>query len=443
MKASQHRLHFLHMKFRSKMDRRIKLVFFSLLVLKAIVSIQAAEISYENDVTKHMDSWISKIMKINSASSKKLFSRITQNKIQNYVYDMDREIDRLGKKLHFRDVYMNVTEYKSPQINWKFSENKMGLFIKEFTIRMMGTILETSNSIFSRFDTCLDLENVTFTLSITEDEKTSFEFTQDKSWLWFTDDMKIYWKQESYSGENDEVTLSQKQELEKVFLLALPVLLRENFDTNDEFAKSIRTVFKAYSGPRKTLISTHHDFFSNKENKYYYLIPKIPFFCFNLKNVFIRGLWNLEWLKINTGISIFTHSLMIRNVQGSLILDFGTPQEKPVELRFKIDYFSISTDSKSVNVDARCFIVNKTDTPLAYRQSALIMQRIESAVANSLVPSLQNRRTYEIDTPVEQIKITDKTDWKTIRSSFHEWIPFNDDVIKSAPGGGPPPQVKT
>lgn len=168
---------------------------------------------------------------------------------------------------------------------------------------------------------------------------------------------------------------------------ALSKLLRENYKTNQEFPKSLRTLFKAYSGSKKTLLSTHPDFFTN-DNKYYYLIPKISFFCFNLKNVFIRGLWHLEWLKINTGLSIFTHSLMIRNVQGSVVLDFGTTQEKPVELQFKIDYFSISIDGKSVNVDARCYSVNKTNTPLSYRQSALIMQRIELAVASSVLPTM-------------------------------------------------------
>ncbi|XP_065208648.1 uncharacterized protein LOC135837340 [Planococcus citri] len=121
---------------------------------------------------------------------------------------------------------------------------------------------------------------------------------------------------------------------------------------------------------------------------------------------------------------------MIRNVHGDLILDFGAAQEKPVELKFKIDYFSVSTDRKSVNVEARYSSVNKTSTPLSSRQSALIIHSIESATANSLFPALQLRRTFNIDTPPGEIKITDKTDWESIKQSFCEWIPFNEDETR-------------
>ncbi|XP_065208646.1 uncharacterized protein LOC135837338 [Planococcus citri] len=419
------------------MNTRFKTFLFVLLVIKAIISTRAqAPLSYDNDVTKHLDGWVGKLLKTGTDTFKKLFSKISTLTLKDFNFDISKEIYPLGNRFQFRDVYMNVSEFKAPQLHWKFSESKMSVYVKEFTVRVFGSILRPSSMPYTGFETHLDLENVSFTLAITPEDKTSISFTQDKSWLWYNGERN--WEVRFHTSDDNDSPENRRRELEEELLPAATALLRENFNQNEQFSKNIRTIFGVYSESREKLLQTHSDFFTNQE-KYYYLIPKIPFFCFNLKNILIKGLTNLEWIKINTGLSIFTHTLMIRNVHGDLILDFGATQEKPVELKFKIDYFSVSTDRKSVNVDARCFSVNKTSTPLSYRQSALIIQRIESAIADSLFPTLQLRRTYDIDTPLEEIKITDKTDWKSIKQSFREWIPFNEDDTKPPAGG----QVKS
>ena len=62
------------------------------------------------------------------------------------------------------------------------------MFIKEFTIRILGEIIDSEDKHYVNFDTCLDLENVTSTLSIDKNEKPSIEFKFDNSYLWFNSD---------------------------------------------------------------------------------------------------------------------------------------------------------------------------------------------------------------------------------------------------------------
>ncbi|XP_065208580.1 uncharacterized protein LOC135837288 [Planococcus citri] len=419
------------------MSSRSKAFFLILLTLEAIISTQAqAQLNYENDVTKQVDDWIARLFKITKESMKKLFSRISTTTLNDFSFDIDQEIPPLGNKFHFRDVYMNVSEFRSPQLDWRFSENKMIIFLSEFTVRMLGYLLKPSNAHYTGFDTHLDLENISFTFALNADEKISQDFRQNESWLWYSVDAK--WRARFYEFDEYEYSPHDKRnELEKELLPAAVALLRENLNRNPQFADSLRTIFAIYSDRRKSLVKMHPDFFTMRD-KYYYLIPNIPFFCFNLKKVIIQGLWNLELFKVNKGNAA---KIVIKDVHGSLNLDFGTSQETPLELKFKIDLISLSVQYETlVSVDARSYSVSRDDSFLPYRQSTLIMQQLEMAIAQALLfvsfkefswSENQLSKIEEIESPIREIlnKNSDKSDWQAFKQTLREWIPFNDDYI--------------
>ncbi|XP_065208581.1 uncharacterized protein LOC135837289 [Planococcus citri] len=418
------------------MNSRSKAFFLILLALEAIITTQAqAQLTYEYDVTKQLDGWISSLLKITKESMKKLFSRISTTTLNDFSFDIGHDIPPLGNKFLFRDIYMNVSEFRSPQLDWRFSENKMIVFLRELTVRMFGWLVKPYNAPYTGFETHLDLENISFTFAINADENISQDFSPDKSWLWYHGDLN--WEVRFHnSSDNDEPPENRRQELEEALLPPAVALLRENLNQNPQFAKSLRAIFAVYSDRKKSLVEMYPDLFTMPD-KYYYLIPKIPFFCFNLKNVIVQGLWNLESIKVDKGNGA---KIVIKDIRGSLDLDFGTPsQEKPLELKFNIDHFSLSVQYETfVSVDARCYSVNRANSILPYRQSTLIMQRIELAIAQSLLSfkeviwsENQLSKIHDIEFPIREIlnKSLGKSDWQAFKQTLREWIPFNDDYI--------------
>lgn len=190
------------------------------------------------------------------------------------------------------------------------------------------------------------------------------------------------------NSDENETTIpgDKKKELNLILLEALPVLLIEHLDRHQLFD----TIYKCYSRSKNQIISTYPDFVHN-EQKFYYLIPRISFYCFYFKLMVIKGLPNFQLIQVRMTLSPFPHVLLIKNVEGRMDLDYGTRDEKPLELTFKIDFLtlSINKEKKSVNVNARYYQVNGTSGPLNYRQSSVIMNRIESAIASSIMSSMK------------------------------------------------------
>ncbi|XP_065208583.1 uncharacterized protein LOC135837290 isoform X2 [Planococcus citri] len=386
------------------MNSRSKTFFLILFALEAIISTQAqAQFTHEHDVTKYMDEWIARLFKFTKEPMKKLFSKISTTTLSAFSFDIGDYISPLGSTFYFRDVYMNVSEFRWSQLDWRFSENtsEMLVFVSEFTVRVFGCILKTSDEHYTRFETFLGLENTSFTFAINADEKISQDFRQNKS--------RILMEARFYDCNDSSQPDYHRTELDAALLPAAVALLRENLNQNPKFAKSLRAIFDRR---KSRLVKTYPDLFTMPD-KYYYLIPKIPFFSFNLKNVIIHGLWNLESIKVNKGNEA---KIVVKDVHGSLNLDFGTSQETPLELMFKIDHFSLSVQHEKFRIE------------LAIAEALLLVSFKEGIVSWS---KNQLSEIQEIELPIKEIlnKSSDKSDWQTFKQTLREWIPFNDDYI--------------
>lgn len=195
-----------------------------------------------------------------------------------------------------------------------------------------------------------------------------------------------------WSGENGgSVNLGTQEELTQETKSALIAMLRENIERNKNFYQVFDGLFREYIQTTHEMIASHPGIL-NQDQKYYYLIPKIPFYHFTLNSIVIRGLSNVDSLKIFTIPDIFTRSMVVKHLQGSLILDYGSQgrdSPKPMELSFKIDYLTISTRHKvnCAHVEAKYYGFSNARGPLTYRQSAFLMQSIESAIVSAVMPS--------------------------------------------------------
>ncbi|KAL6961626.1 hypothetical protein U1Q18_051892 [Sarracenia purpurea var. burkii] len=117
--------------------------------------------------------------------------------------------------------------------------------------------------------------------------------------------------------------------------------------------------------------------------------------------------------------------MVVKHLQGSLILDYGSQgrdSPKPMELSFKIDYLTISTRHKvnCAHVEAKYYGFSNARGPLTYRQSAFLMQSIESAIVSAVMPSKE-----------AQINSCDKSEpkWETIKEVYKDYVPFADDEV--------------
>ena len=174
------------------------------------------------------------------------------------------------------------------------------------------------------------------------------------------------------------------------------MFLFKNIAENKKFHRALVSIYDIYRHSRKRIISMHSDFVNNSQ-KYYYLIPDKPFFCFNLRNIVIKNLWNFKILKICktfTDASTHTTSINVNDVRGSLILDYGFADETPLKITFTIDHLLISIQKKInwVSAQARHYHIDRVDNvSLTYRQSSAIMYEIESAIAYSLFPLMKGK----------------------------------------------------
>lgn len=179
----------------------------------------------------------------------------------------------------------------------------------------------------------------------------------------------------------------QEDELTKEIHHVLPELLRQHINRNPEFSKAFDDISKIYHQP-SYITSSYPNFLSHRD-LYYYFIPEIPFYGFHLRNVVMQGLGNIESFEIDSNSDIFTHTLLVQNIRGSMTLDYGCETETPLELNYAIGYLTISTKQNTdlVHVEAKGGSVNLTSgSSLTYLQSAVMMEKIESAVASSLMP---------------------------------------------------------
>lgn len=174
-----------------------------------------------------------------------------------------------------------------------------------------------------------------------------------------------------------------------MFYKAMPSLLLDYIKNHHQFPLALDENF--LTQPEKA-INLAHPKFSQHRQQHYFFLPNVIFYWFNLRNVSIGGLWNFYSLNANETLTNSTNTLLVKNIRGSMTLDYGCEIEKPLELNFIADSIFISADfmTNQSNVEARDYHVIRTaiGTPVTNRQAAVIMQQIEFAIASSLLPCM-------------------------------------------------------
>ncbi|XP_065208597.1 uncharacterized protein LOC135837300 [Planococcus citri] len=413
---------------------------FVLFALKEILSTQTTLLSNKHDISSSLPNWIATIFQ--KADAKDIndalvnaFASAEYHRVRLLEYNITRELEPFQSKIIFYDVnfYTHAIDarktYPYTLKTWKLSDNKICLTTEKMRITLEGEVRPKKDQFYAFFFTTLHFKNfVLEAIPASNDPynvKFSFNVSYDRYYV------RHHETFEEINWPKRYLTYTQRNELTTTITPILPQLLREHIDRNPKFSETIDQIVKIVDQPSEN-ISAYPNLQSYRNQYYYqYQIPKIPFFSFCLKNLVIEGLLNLESLKVDTDAesSIFTHTLLMKNIRGNMILDYGSKKQKPLELNYVIDYLSISIkkDSGLVHVTARSYSVNRTATssPLSYRQSANIIQKIECAAADVLVPSKLAWKTCDIESDIGEIEITNDSDWKSIERKYSDWIPFN------------------
>ncbi|XP_065208647.1 uncharacterized protein LOC135837339 [Planococcus citri] len=399
----------------------MKILLFILLQLTGTFSTQ--QMCLENDITSRLNKWVPSIFEINGESAGDIISTVEHHNLKEFECNISNKTNSSLTKFFFRDVHLCIMseDRKASQIIWKFQENKIIAFFEQLYLKIDGKmVVVNGDEKLSKIITYPKLNNFTLTATTScsdTDTKINCNTTQNSINNWSNN----IW----YSGN---LTSEDEHHFGQEIIETLPAILQSNLNNNEELVRKLDEVFQAYNKPRKELISTYPDFLSNP-HQYYYLIPRIPFLCFTLKRIVISGLSNFESYKVVHGVSeIFTHTLLIKDVQGTVTLDYGSERETDLELDFRIDYFIISKreETDCIHGQAKYYTVNKTkaNVSLSDRQSEVIMNRLESALASALLSSNKAQRMCNLEMPPEDIKISNVSDWKTIKESYKEWVPF-------------------
>ncbi|XP_065208600.1 uncharacterized protein LOC135837303 [Planococcus citri] len=415
-----------------------KILLFSLSVLQGIFSSQA--IYLENDITKLLDKWITSVFTVDSEKACDLFSTVSYYKVKEFEHELDHNVSHFDKKFFFQDVNFTMVrmtedmvdsdfsgEWEPPQIHWKFSENKLTVFFEELMLHTQGTLGAKKNEPYADFNTYLGVFNATLVAVAspnpenTDYLKIAYDFSYPESVTFLNGDEDVQWF---------NVTTPPHEDLNKEIEPVLPLMISKNIQNNYEFSYALGEIFEAYTDTKKEIIYEHPDFVKNS-GLFHYLIPKIPFYEFTLKRVVIFGLSNLESFKVHSTSGVFTHTLLVKNVEGSVTLDYGTDEESPLKMIFQIDCLFISKrdDTSCAYVNAQYYHIAraKTNVLLTNRQSEAIIHGLERGIASSVLPSMEVGKVCDLETPLDEIDITNATDWKSVKESYRGWIPFNDD----------------
>ncbi|XP_065208606.1 uncharacterized protein LOC135837310 [Planococcus citri] len=419
----------------------MKIIFFILLQLTGIYEYSTQEISLENDITKHIDKWVTTIFNtsiISEENAVKTISEIHKTELNELKYN---NISNQGHNLHPKCIFQNVVYYDYDssldwcygiQIEWKSYESKIIRAFFDFLHFDMDALVKTGEGNYkesSQVPIEVTFRNVTSTASRL--------YTRDNG-------LKITYSYDFTHSSVDYRTKSaeDKKQLDRVILPILPTILRDqHVSTNQKTIRELEDVFQEYEKPSLEMISTRPDFLSNPQ-KYYYLIPRTPIFCFILKRIVIHGISNFESYKTHCELyihtyrdEIFTHTLLIRNLQGSMTLDYQSEKEKALKLNFQVDCFNLTKkdDTYCVHGHAKDYTITRANTnvSLSSLQSEVIMNRLESALASALsgLPSMKIGQICDVEIPIEKIETSNCSDWETMKESYKEWIPFNDDEV--------------
>ncbi|XP_065218567.1 uncharacterized protein LOC135844330 [Planococcus citri] len=387
------------------------------------------EIRLQNDITQQLNAWIPSIFEINDKNATDIICiSLNRHRLKRF--------EDLHTKFYFVNIYFHIKhkKNKASQILWKFQENNIMAFFEKlnFEMNLRAKVPLGNSTIISDANIYPTFNNFTFTAiaSYTDDDsKITYNISN------ITHSGIDSWQQNEWW--NPDLTNPDKNQLEVEIKRAAPTILQQILNNNQNFSGKLDEIFQVYEKSRKEIISTYADF-SNNSQKYFYHIPQIPLFCFTLKHIVISGLTNFESYEVGRGISgNFVHSLLVRNIQGTLSLDYGFENEPDLDLRFQIDRFTLSKKhgtADDVHGQAKYYKVTRTKSNilLSDRHSEVIMNRLESALATALLSLNKAWKACDIECEIGQIEITNSSDWRTIVEKYSDWIPFNqvDETLK-------------
>ncbi|XP_065208643.1 uncharacterized protein LOC135837336 [Planococcus citri] len=419
----------------------VKILFLILIRVKDIFSTQ--EICLENDITIHLNEMITNISAIECKIADEMIYTIPDYILKEFEYNISNDVQSFQTNFFLQDIKFSTgsvrdEDDKTSQIVWKFHENKLSVTFKEPCIKLNGVtkvngFQDEKSSTFYLGSQCFGNFTITATRSHIKDEvlNNSYEITYSSLEYYYGDS----WDKKNLTNEGKE---QLKQELRSVLLAAL----HKNLNNNQNFSREFDKLFHLHEIRRKEIISIHSDFVDS-EQSYYYLIPKIPFLCFILKRIVIYGLSNFESYAVRRTPENFKRTLLVRNLRGSMTLDYRTENEPDLELDFQIDCLILSRrqEADCIHAQAKYYTVTRTKTnvTLSSHQSEVMMNRLESAIASALSSSKKVAKFCDLEMPLEKINVSKDSNWSTIKESYKKWIPFNDDEIVNK---GPSEYVK-
>ncbi|XP_065208594.1 uncharacterized protein LOC135837296 [Planococcus citri] len=427
------------------MDYRTKFSFFVLFILKEILSTQSTNPSTEYDITSSLPDWIAKILETDQALNvndavKAAFASAEHHRVQVLEYNITHAVEPFQSKVVFYDTNFYTHPVDAAETlpftlhSWKSSGNTICLSTPKFRITLEGEIRAERDQFYASYFTTLHFEKFVLNAIRVTNDPNDVQF----SYMLSFENYYVYHHGSSVDIKwpQGDLTEDQKTELNNAIKPMMPLLLGEHMIRNPRFSETFDRISKTFNQPSE-IISAHPNFLNHRE-QYYYLVPEIPFYGFTLNNVVIQGVLNIDSFDMNKESPIFTHTLLMKNIQGSMTLNYGSEHRAPLGLKYAIDYLSISTKEGTdiVHVEAKSYSVNRTSgAALSYRQSANIIQKIESAVVASLLPAKRAWKTYDMEPEIGQIQVTNASDWKQIEKTYSNWIPFNNEVHNIVPMG--------
>ncbi|XP_065204962.1 uncharacterized protein LOC135834905 isoform X2 [Planococcus citri] len=361
------------------------LIFF---IAKDLVSIKAFDDeSSKYDITKVLNDSINGIFqkagwsRVEQALTKS-FHRLSEYKTKNI-----RKLKIFGDEIIYRDLqFYDAHTYDGLSIQWNSAKNETRLqFDDEFRYyldcNMIGALNKTdakisANPVFFKFA-------IIIAESSTGKKEEKIKIGIDYANIMHDDSTKL--------GGYYETKLKTRQKLMYEFHLMLPKVTRHCLARSKKFKQALKNSLLVY--PKQNISLLYPDFSSN-EQKYYYSIPKIVLQKYNLTYIRITGLSNFK--------SFRGTILHIVNISGTMYLDRDYSSRENIAMNFTIDNLFIDVNylNKSVTVEAKNYTISQFDiegsknsasiSSWLHEVSPIMIRHIESAIANSMMPSMEN-----------------------------------------------------
>ncbi|XP_065208586.1 uncharacterized protein LOC135837291 isoform X2 [Planococcus citri] len=325
------------------------------------------------------------------------------------------------QNVHLHQLHVHKQRFPFLNMYCNFSNGNLHFTAEELTISINGTMQNPDNSSKNHFSLnwTATLKAVLIKITGLFTNLSNEELPIDVSFRKFCEDFpyEIY----NESLHSSKPAIADQKLMEKSLTPKMISLVRKYLITrgrkllNEYFRQNLRT---NYFSNHSNLLENHH--------RYEYFIPNVSSIWFDLTNITIFGLANFK--SFNAVVKkddSFIGALLMRDIEGTMILDYGSLIEAPIELNFNASCIEIliKRSGDRVYVEAQNYKITPT---MSDHRSAVTMQRIEYAIAASMWPSMnvfwkehQLRRIYDPESPHR------KTDWNTIAQLFNKSIPFD------------------